>query len=201
MSANAHPSGNEISCANTVASPWVIKTVYCLANGVDLEITYDPINGLVAIAMLMIWIKTNRIVRASKRADEAIPLQAAMRDRVLDENGDKTAPRSSKWFSGVYTGYVASHRRPWHALAFPRPPIFATYMARQAPAFPRSPNGLGSLNIAHGLYPGRDLDSRAVNAVVDVLDAIRALCVGRGRTYHGVLEKFEPREMEALPLG
>ena len=96
--------------------------------------------------------------------------------------------------------YVARHRQPWYALAFPRPPIVATYMARQAPHFARNPDGLGVLNIAHGLYPRRQLDEETLDKAVAELNARRKQYVGRGRTYHGGLEKFEPREMENLPF-
>lgn len=101
---------------------------------------------------------------------------------------------------GVHLGYVASHRKPWYSLAFPAPPIIATYMARQAPVFARNPDKLGLLNVAHGLYPRRDLSDETLDFVVMRLNRTRKQFVGRGRTYHGGLEKFEPREMERLPL-
>ncbi len=100
----------------------------------------------------------------------------------------------------IHRGYVASRRRPWYALVFPRPPIVGTYMARRAPCFASNPDGLGLLNVVHGLYPRRPLDERALEHVVATLNASRASFVGQGRTYHGGLEKFEPREMEALRL-
>jgi methylase of polypeptide subunit release factors len=102
--------------------------------------------------------------------------------------------------SGVHRGYIASRRRPWYSLTFPRPPIVATYMARQAPVFARNPDSLGLLNVAHGLYPRAPLPENVLDAIVSRLNATRAAFVGRGRTYHGGLEKFEPGEMEALPL-
>lgn len=102
--------------------------------------------------------------------------------------------------AGIHQGYVASRRRPWYAVTYPRPPVVATYMARQAPVFARNPDGLGLLNIAHGLHPRRPLEPVVLDRIVAALNATRTTFIGRGRTYHGGLEKFEPREMEALPL-
>jgi len=100
----------------------------------------------------------------------------------------------------IHRGYVASHRSPWWSVSFPRPPIVATYMARQAPVFAANPDGLGLLNVVHGLHPRKPMKPRVIARVVKRLNAERASFVGRGRTYHGGLEKFEPGEMEALPL-
>jgi hypothetical protein len=100
----------------------------------------------------------------------------------------------------VHMGYVASHRTPWWSITFPKPPIVATYMARQAPLFATNPDGLGLLNVTHGLHPRRPIDATGIARVVRILNANREAFVGRGRTYHGGLEKFEPSEMEALPL-
>lgn len=97
----------------------------------------------------------------------------------------------------VHRRYIASRRRPWWRLAMPAPPIVASYMARQAPAFALNPDGLVLLNIAHGIWPEGDVD--AAELVVRLNDA-RHSFAGSGRTYHGGLEKFEPREMEALVL-
>lgn len=100
----------------------------------------------------------------------------------------------------IHERYVPAHRTPWYALSFPKPPIVATYMARQAPLFAMNPDRLGLLNIAHGLHPRTALPEAVLDAVVAKLNASRETFVGRGRTYHGGLEKFEPGEMERLPF-
>jgi hypothetical protein len=99
----------------------------------------------------------------------------------------------------VASRYIPSHRRPWWYLGrFEAPPIVATYMARQPPAFARNPDGLALLNIGHGLYPRRPLTEERLSQLVIHLNESRGGFRGRGRTYQGGLEKFEPREMEAL---
>jgi SAM-dependent methyltransferase len=101
----------------------------------------------------------------------------------------------------VAQGYLATHRRPWWFLgAAPSPPIVASYMARQAPKFARNPDGLALLNVAHGLYPKHRVTDTHLEALVAYLNSERDGFRGRGRTYQGGLEKFEPREMEALPV-
>lgn len=59
------------------------------------------------------------------------------------------------------------------------------------------------LNIAHGIYPHTPFTAQQAIALTQQLNAGRSNFKGQGRTYHGGLEKFEPREMESLlvPLG
>jgi adenine-specific DNA-methyltransferase len=92
--------------------------------------------------------------------------------------------------------YLCAHRKPWWRLGASAPPLVASYMARQAPAFALNPDGLVLLNIAHGIWP-EEADPKVL---VERLNKARATFAGSGRTYHGGLEKFEPREMEALVL-
>ena len=100
---------------------------------------------------------------------------------------------------GADRSYVARHRRAWWAVALRDPaPILCTYMARRPPAFVRNPCGARHLNIAHGLYPREPLPA-------PVLDVLRAwlqdnVCVSSGRTYAGGLTKFEPKELERIPI-
>ena len=95
--------------------------------------------------------------------------------------------------------YICGHRNPWwHLSGRAAPPIVASYMARQAPAFAHNPDGLLVINIAHGIYPLSAMSDNDVVQLVAKLNNARSSYRGRGRTYQGGLEKFEPREMEAL---
>ena len=73
-------------------------------------------------------------------------------------------------------------------------------MARQAPRFALNPDGLAIVNVAHGIYPRSALSGHQLEALVAALNQARESFRGNGRTYHGGLEKFEPREMEALQI-
>lgn len=100
---------------------------------------------------------------------------------------------------GIHERYLCAHRKPWWRLGVGRAPrAVATYMARQAPAFALNPDGLILLNVAHGLYPKVELTEKELLVLVRFLNESRGSFRGAGRTYHGGLEKFEPKEMEAL---
>jgi hypothetical protein len=101
--------------------------------------------------------------------------------------------------AGAADSYVARHRTPWWRVRLREPPpILATYMARRPPAFVRNLAGARYLNIAHGIYPREPLSA----AALDGLAAFLRGCVmdGRGRVYAGGLLKFEPGEMQRLPV-
>lgn len=99
----------------------------------------------------------------------------------------------------VDKGYIASSRRAWWSVGLRAPaPILATYMARRPPAFVRNVAAARHINIAHGLYPREPIAD-------DVLDQLAkhlrtAVTLTQGRTYAGGLTKFEPKEMERLPV-
>lgn len=100
---------------------------------------------------------------------------------------------------GVHEGYIARARRAWWSVGLRAPaPILATYMARRPPAFTRNPAGARHINIAHGLYPRVPLPEAAVERLLAALRG--SVSVHDGRTYAGGLTKFEPREMERLPV-
>jgi len=99
----------------------------------------------------------------------------------------------------VHRGYIASTRKAWWSVQLRDPaPILATYMARRPPAFVRNDAAARHINIAHGLYPRQPIEP----AVMDRLTAhLRAtVTLAQGRTYAGGLTKFEPKEMEHLPI-
>jgi hypothetical protein len=101
--------------------------------------------------------------------------------------------------AGAAGSYVACHRKPWWRVRLRAPaPILATYMARRPPAFVRNLAGARHLNIAHGLYPREQLPPSALDGLAAFLR--RSVTPGQGRTYAGGLTKFEPREMERLPV-
>ena len=101
--------------------------------------------------------------------------------------------------SGAHSGYVAQHRRAWWSVGLRKPaPILATYMARRPPVFVRNPQDARHINIAHGLYPREPLPERALARLAESLR--QTVTVHQGRTYAGGLTKFEPKEMERLPV-
>ena len=100
---------------------------------------------------------------------------------------------------GAKDSYVAQHRCAWWSVRLRAPaPILATYMARQAPSFVLNKGAARHLNIAHGLYPREDMDSALLSHLVNYLRKSSSL--EGGRVYAGGLTKFEPREMERIPV-
>jgi adenine-specific DNA-methyltransferase len=101
--------------------------------------------------------------------------------------------------AGVKKGYIAANRKAWWRVGLREPaPILATYMARRPPAFVRNEASAHHINIAHGIYPRVDLSPAALDRLAHALRT--TVGVGSGRTYAGGLTKFEPKEMERLPV-
>jgi adenine-specific DNA-methyltransferase len=101
--------------------------------------------------------------------------------------------------AGADAGYIARTRKAWWSVGLREPaPILATYMARRPPAFVRNVAAARHINIAHGLYPREPFSERFLAAMVRYLSG--AATVQQGRTYAGGLTKFEPREMERIPI-
>ena len=101
--------------------------------------------------------------------------------------------------AGAAGSYIARHRTPWWRVRLRAPaPILATYMARRPPTFVRNLAGARHVNIAHGLYPREPMPAAALDRLAAYLR--RSVSPGQGRTYAGGLTKFEPGEMERLPV-
>ncbi len=101
--------------------------------------------------------------------------------------------------AGAHTSYIARNRRAWWSVGLRvAAPILATYMARRPPAFVLNSAEARHINIAHGLYPREPLNEEILRALVDHLAT--ATDTRDGRTYAGGLTKFEPREMERIPV-
>ncbi|HSG41286.1 MAG TPA: class I SAM-dependent methyltransferase [Thermoanaerobaculia bacterium] len=101
--------------------------------------------------------------------------------------------------AGADLGYIARTRKAWWSVGLKQPaPILATYMARRPPAFVRNLAEARHINIAHGLYPREEFPAAVLEGVVKYLSG--NISVAAGRTYAGGLTKFEPREMERLPV-
>lgn len=100
---------------------------------------------------------------------------------------------------GAADGYIARHRRAWWSVGLHAPaPILATYMARRPPVFVLNVVEARHINIAHGIYPREPTAARVLDALAAYLR--ESVTLDRGRTYAGGLTKFEPREMERLPV-
>lgn len=103
--------------------------------------------------------------------------------------------------AGAAESTTARSRAHWYAI---RPkevaPILCTYMARRAPAVARNLAGVPMLNIAHGLYvrPGVTLSAAQLDAYTVWLQ--RNLTEHAGVSYAGAMAKFEPRDLERLPI-
>lgn len=100
---------------------------------------------------------------------------------------------------GAHDGYIARTRRAWWKVGLRQPaPILATYMARRPPAFVRNLADARHINIAHGLYPRQAMSEATLDKLAKALRS--SVNVGQGRTYAGGLTKFEPKEMERVPV-
>ena len=100
---------------------------------------------------------------------------------------------------GAHHGYIARHRKAWWSVGLRAPaPILATYMARRPPVFIRNTGDARHINIAHGLYPRQPMTASVLERLAKHLR--ESVSLSQGRMYAGGLTKFEPKEMERLPV-
>lgn len=122
----------------------------------------------------------------------------------LDEFDEAERRQVDRFLSGakrkrVHEGYLAANRRAWWSVGLRSPaPVLATYMARRPPAFVRNDAAARHINIAHGLYPRQELEGGVLDRLASYLRT--AVTLAQGRTYAGGLVKFEPKEMERIPV-
>jgi len=100
---------------------------------------------------------------------------------------------------GADRGYVAENRRAWWSVGLrAAAPILCTYMARRPPAFVENTAKARHINIAHGLYPRETFSRNLLRKLVGFLS--KRVSINLGRTYAGGLTKFEPSEIERIPI-
>lgn len=120
---------------------------------------------------------------------------------VLGSPDRECVDRFLEWAraQGAHESFIARTRKAWWAVNLRAPaPILCTYMARRPPAFVRNLCGARHINIAHGLYPREPLGEEHLRALVAYLSGNAPIQFGR--TYAGGLTKFEPKEIERLPI-
>ena len=149
--------------------------------------------------------RARELIEAGERLESAsalrrvIDLPADLDEIETGERGAVEAFLASARAGGVADGYVARNRKAWWSVGLREPaPLLATYMARRPPAFVRNVAGARHINIAHGIYPRETLPDRALDRLAEALR--RTVSPELGRTYAGGLVKFEPREMERIPV-
>jgi SAM-dependent methyltransferase len=149
--------------------------------------------------------KARDLINAGVRLQDVDALRRVVdlpRDLSELSDGDRVAVERFLRRRAVFAakeGYVAQNRRAWWSVDLRAPaPILATYMARRPPSFVLNDVGARHINIAHGLYPRETLTQDILEALAAHLRATAT--TDGGRIYAGGLTKFEPREMERLPI-
>ena len=149
--------------------------------------------------------KARELISAGNRLETTTALRRVINlPSDLDELEPSELPSIKRFLKGVKAsgaadGYVARNRKAWWSVGLRKPaPILATYMARRAPAFVRNVADARHINIAHGLYPLVPMPDAALDRLAVALR--ESASIGLGRTYAGGLVKFEPREMERIPV-
>ena len=106
-----------------------------------------------------------------------------------------------KWAErlGAKDSYTARQRKCWwHVPLHAAAPIIVTYMARRSAAFVRNDVGARLLNIAHSVRPLVPVTAAQLDAACRAMN--EAAATFAGRTYAGGLVKYEPRDVESIPI-
>jgi hypothetical protein len=144
-------------------------------------------------------IAAGRVLPAHAELRQVIDLPADLGELAAAERAAVARFLRAATAAGAADGYVARHRTPWWRVRLAEPPpILASYMGRRPPVFVRNLAGARYVNIAHGLYPRQPLAPATLDALAAFLG--RSVTADQGRVYAGGLVKFEPGEMERLPV-
>jgi hypothetical protein len=144
-------------------------------------------------------IAAGRVLPAHAELRQVIDLPADIGELAAAERAAVARFLRAATAAGAADGYVARHRTPWWRVRLAEPPpILASYMGRRPPVFVRNLAGARYVNIAHGLYPRQPLAPATLDALAAFLG--RSVTADQGRVYAGGLVKFEPGEMERLPV-
>jgi adenine-specific DNA-methyltransferase len=144
-------------------------------------------------------IAAGRVLPAHAELCRVIDLPADLDELAAAERAAVARFLREATAAGAADSYVARHRTPWWRVRLAEPPpILASYMGRRPPVFVRNLAGARYVNIAHGLYPREPLAPAILDALAGFLG--QSVTAGQGRVYAGGLIKFEPREMERLPV-
>ena len=144
-------------------------------------------------------IAAGRVLPAHAELRRVIDLPADLGELAAAERAAVARFLRAATAAGAADGYVARHRTPWWRVRLAEPPpILASYMGRRPPVFVRNLAGARYVNIAHGLYPRQPLAPGTLDALAAFLG--RSVTADQGRMYAGGLVKFEPGEMERLPV-
>jgi adenine-specific DNA-methyltransferase len=163
------------------------------------HVTVPPRFAFPAVTRATELLRAGGVLATTTGLREVIDLPADLAGLTEPERALVEAFLARARAAGAADSYIARHRRPWWRVRLPEPaPILATYMARRPPAFVRNPAGARHVNIAHGLYPRAPLPGAALDGLAAFLS--RSVSQGQGRIYAGGLTKFEPGEMERLPV-
>jgi predicted RNA methylase len=139
------------------------------------------------------------VLRSTTYLKRVIDLPNQLDQLPEDERG--AVEKFLQWALSVEADkrYVALHRKPWWSVGLKAPaPIICSYMARRPPVFVRNLCQARILNIAHGLYPRENLSDKVLAAVAEWLG--KNVRLSQGRVYAGGLTKFEPKEVERIPV-